>query len=272
MKLLRVVVSSLEFCELFYINYSCADESSSQLVVWSVDGSLGYFEFPHILLFLAGLVTLLFLWMPYTLLLFLMQWLRRLPQHGPLKWIMRFNPLYDAYFAPLKHKHHYWFGTLLLARGVLLVAFASTFAIPQDINLFLLLVLAVFLVYYMVLTWPYKSSGILILQSSYFINLILLSGSFLFSYRQPNGPLLRLIAAGLSTGFAFFLFCVTVIHAVITPLCCKGQRPRPYYMEGCEPHNNTDCRAKGDADKQRASGYRDSIFNESDDEPLLPTY
>ena len=145
MKLLRVVVSSLEFCFLFRINYTCADESPSQLVVWSVDGSLGYFEFPHILLFLAGLVTLLFLWIPYTLLLFLMQWFRRLPQCGPLKWIMHFNPLYDAYFAPLKHKHHYWFGALLLAHGILLVTFASTFAIRQDINLFLLLVLAVFL-------------------------------------------------------------------------------------------------------------------------------
>ena len=271
MKFLRVVVSSLEFSILSHIDYVHTYESPSQLVVWSVDGSLAYFEFPHILLFMAGLITLLFLGMPYTLLLFIMQWLRRLPQHGVLKWIMRFNPLYDAYFAPLKHKHHYWFGALLLARGILLVTFASSFAIPQDINLLLLLVLAVFLVYYMVLNRPYKSSGILILQSSYLINLILLSGFFFFAYRQPNGHLLQSIAVGFSTGFAFFQFCVTVIHAVIAPLYCKGQRSRPY-VEGCEPHNHADHRAKGDAEKQRASGYRDSIFNESDDEPLIPTY
>ena len=185
MKLLRVVVSFLEFSILSRIDYAHDNynESPSRIVVWSVDGCLGYFEFPHILLFLAGLITLLFLWMPYTLLLFLMQWLRRLRQRGILKWIMRFNPLYDAHFAPLKSKHHYWFGALLLARGVLLVTFASSFAVPQDINLFLLLILVVFLVYYMVLNHPYKNRGTLILHSSYLINLIVLSGFFFFAYR-----------------------------------------------------------------------------------------
>ena len=184
---------------------------------------------------------------------------------------MRFNPLYDAYFAPLKPKHHYWFGVLLFARGVLLVIFASSFAIPQDINLLLLLILGVFLVYYMVLTHPYKNRGTLILQSSYLVNLIVLSGFFFFAYRQPKGPLLQSIAIGFSIAFAFFQFCAIVIHAVIAPVCCKGQKPRPY-VEDCEPHNHADHRMKGDADKQRVSGYRDSIFDESDDEPLLPTY
>ena len=41
------------------------------------------------------------------------------------------SPLYDAYLAPLKHKHHYWFGALLLVRGILLVTFASSFTIPR---------------------------------------------------------------------------------------------------------------------------------------------
>ena len=99
----------------------------------------------------------------------------------------------------------------------------------------------------------------------------MLSGFFFFAYRQPKGPLLQSIAIGLSTGFAFFQFCAIVIHAVIAPVCCKGQKPRPY-VEDCEPHNHADHRMKGDADKQRVSGYRDSIFDESDDEPLLPTY
>ena len=228
MKLLHIAVSSLEFSILSRIDHTVmyASKSISPIIVWSVDGSLAYFEFPYILLFLAGLVTFLFLWMPYTLLLFLMQWLRRLPQHGLLKWIMRFNPLYDAYFAPLKYKHHYWFGALLLARGILLVTFTSSFAIPQDINLLMLLILGMFLVYYMVLSHPYKSTGILVLQSSYLINLTLLSGFFFFSYRQPNGSTLQSVAIGLSTGLVFIQFCGTVIHAVIAPWWCQGQRRR----------------------------------------------
>ena len=140
MKLLRTIVTCLEFSVLSQVVYTNASKSSSQLAVWSVDGSLAYFESPHIFLFVAGLVTLLFLWMPYTLLLFLLQWLRRLPQRGLLKWVMQLNPLYDAYLAPLKHKHHYWLGALLLTCGILLVTFASSFAIPQDINLLILLI------------------------------------------------------------------------------------------------------------------------------------
>ena len=99
----------------------------------------------------------------------------------------------------------------------------------------------------------------------------MLSGFFFFAYRQSKGPLLKSIAIGLSAGFAFLQFCATVIHATIITVCCNGQKPRPY-VKGCEPHNQADHRMKGDADKQRASGYRDSIFDESDDEPLLPTY
>ena len=72
------------------------------------------------------------MWLPYTLLI---QWLRRISCLWILKWTMQFNPFYDAYFAPLKPKHQYWFGVLLIARGILFIMFASNFAIPQDINL-----------------------------------------------------------------------------------------------------------------------------------------
>ena len=41
--------------------------------------------------------------------------------YKPLKLIVRYKPIFDAYFGPLKDKHHYWFGVLFLAQGVLLV-------------------------------------------------------------------------------------------------------------------------------------------------------
>ena len=69
MKLLHIVVTALEF------STATKYPEGSTTVVWSKDGNLTYFGFPHILLFLAGLGTLLFLWLPYTLLLFSIQWL-----------------------------------------------------------------------------------------------------------------------------------------------------------------------------------------------------
>ena len=61
MKLLWIVVASLEFSTLS----KYPQESTS--LVWSIDGTLDYFGTKHISLFVAGLATLLFLWLPYTL-------------------------------------------------------------------------------------------------------------------------------------------------------------------------------------------------------------
>ena len=230
MKLLNTVVSALEFSILIYTKYP---NPSTTSVVWSVDGNLAYFGYPHILLFLAGLVVLLFLWLPYTLLLLLMQWLRRAMQFRLLNWMIRYHPVYDAYFASLKHKHHYWFGVLLLARGLLLVTFASTFGISGSVNLLLLFVLAVALLLYMTLVQPYKSRAVLLLQSIYLANLILLSGFFFFTYTQSNGSILQTVAVGLSISFALLQICCTVIYAMFAS-CCSSRS-----LERSEPHDET---------------------------------
>ena len=218
MKLLRIVVSALEFSVLNYDRY----ETGSTLVVWSIDGSLTYFGYPHILLFLAGLATLMFLWLPCTLLLFFMQWLRKISHFRFLKWTMRFHPVYDAYFAPLKHKHQYWFGLLLLTRGILLVTFASTFAVPRSTNLLLLLVLGTVLLLYMAIVCPYKSKVAFILQSSFLSNLVLLSGFVFFSYTQSAyQPTLQAYAIGLSVGIAFVKLCGIIVYAMIVTIHSK---------------------------------------------------
>ena len=76
-KLLRLVVTALEFSILTF--YPDNNLTKTHSLVWSVDGNLSYFGFPHILLFVAGLVTLLNLCLPYTLLLLFVQLIRRLP-------------------------------------------------------------------------------------------------------------------------------------------------------------------------------------------------
>ena len=89
---------------LNYYTESGATEGTT--LVWFLDSRYTYMycHFPHILLFIATLATLLFVWLPYTLQLFLAQWLKRIPCYGLSRWFPRFDPVYDAYFAPLKHK------------------------------------------------------------------------------------------------------------------------------------------------------------------------
>jgi hypothetical protein len=169
MKLLRTATEILHFSVLTVYGISPNDTATITLV-WSVDGTLDYFGYPHILLFVAAVFTLLFLWLPYTLLLLLIQWIRRISHYSLLTWTTRLNPFYDANFAPLKHKHQYWFGVLLLARGTILVAFTTNFAVPSDINLLILLIFAGVLLFYMLTTSLYKSHAF---QSSFFLNLCL---------------------------------------------------------------------------------------------------
>ena len=253
MKLLRIVVTAFEF------SITMKYPQGPTTVVWSKDGNLTYFGFPHILLFLAGLGTLLILWLPYTLLLFSIQWLRRLPFSVLLKWIMRFHPVYDAYFAPLKHKHQYWFGVLLLVRGILLVIFASTFTVPQSINLFLLLIFGIVLLFYMALTHPYKNKAVLLLQSSFLMNLTILSGFAIFACTHPNGPSLQAIAVGLSTGIAFLQFCGIVLHAVIAPRCSY----RKVRRSPASDEFNTSI-AEPVANVTNSTVYRDSILDDEE--------
>ena len=215
-KLVGIISSALKFSFILeYPNDTIVDPKPIVTTVWSVDGNLMYCGHRHILLFLAGLATLLFLWLPYTLLTLLMQWLRMISNLRFLTWIERFVPITDANTAPLKHKHQYWFGVLLLVRGILLLIATSSFGIPYAINLLILFIFATLLLFYTNFMQVYKSAGILLLNSSFNINLIILSGVYILTYTQPNSQRVQMIAVGFSTGCAFLQFCGIVLYVLI---------------------------------------------------------
>ena len=231
-KLLRVAVTAL--LEFSYLDYTDQNSTVTHSVAWSVDGNLTYFGYPHILLFLAGLATLVVLCLPYTMLLLLMQWLRKLPHCKLTNWIMRFHPVYDAYFAPLKHKHQYWFGVLLLARVALLMTFVSALALPPYVNLLLLLVPGIMLLFHVAVVHPYTSKAVLWLECTFFSNLILLALLVLVSLWSTQ-PTLRIVAVGLSTGVAFVQFCAVVLYNVIEIIKRRCQCPAGCC--NCNRHN-----------------------------------
>lgn len=68
-KLLRTIITALSYTKLY--------SSHGHKVVWSADGILDYLSLKHTPLFTVVAATLLFIWLPYTLLLFLGQWLHR---------------------------------------------------------------------------------------------------------------------------------------------------------------------------------------------------
>ena len=80
----------------------------------------------HLFLVIVTSLVLVFLFLPYTLLLLLGHKLYRFTHKKHLHWLNRFKPLLDSYYAPYKNHTRYWTGFLLLVRCALYIVFAFT--------------------------------------------------------------------------------------------------------------------------------------------------
>ena len=211
-KLLRTIIACLQLAKYSTYDDSNSNEARSIKIVWAMDGNFSYGRYPHIFLLWASIAGFLLLWIPYTLLLFSMQWLRNVDHHGPLKFIARYKPLYDAYFAPLKDKHHYWFGVLLLVQGLLLLVSTLTLYTLPEISVLLLLAISIFLLCYVNSVRPYKRMSITLLESSFMVNFIVLAVGYLY-FKDNNKGMTILLS--LSITAALVEFCGIVIWNLI---------------------------------------------------------
>ena len=145
--------------------------------MWLYDASVNYLAGKHIPLFLVAVLVLIFLFLPYTLLLFFGQWLQAMSHLRFFSWVNKLKPFIDAYHAPYKAKHCYWPGLLLLLRSVLFLIFSLNPQQDPSINLLVILVGTGTLQ-----MWAWISGGVYrnwcldILESSFTLNLIILVG------------------------------------------------------------------------------------------------
>ena len=207
MKLLRTAVAGL----VFGVITQYPDESKS--IVWYLDGNLLHCQHPHIYLFIVSLVTLI-LCLPFTFFLLLIRWWMKISHWRLLRWINKYTPIYDAYLAPLKDKHQYWFGISLLMRGLLLISFTLTTATSPNINLLVLLITMPILLFYTSIKPVYKCKIVRILESASILNLVALSGSTLYAGSKWT------VILEISIGFAFVQFCVIIIISLIKIYNC----------------------------------------------------
>ena len=105
-KLFRIIITAVSYTKLY--------TSESYKVTWSADGNVDYLSPRHMLLFVVAVVSLLFLWLPYTRILFLGQWLHICNCRLIVRFLFKIKPFLNTHYAPLKDKHRYWFGALHL--------------------------------------------------------------------------------------------------------------------------------------------------------------
>lgn len=173
-KLLKTIIDSIALTQLIVIS---KNHHHTIHIVWSLDGSFDYFHSWHALVFLAAAFFFIFLWLPYTLLLFMMQWIQRKSHLRLLKWIPKLTPVYDAYFAPLKDKHHYWFGVLLVTRCILLIIHIATYTICPKVNYVFLVVINALLLGYGNYFRVYKDKYVQFSENFFLLHLVLIGGA-----------------------------------------------------------------------------------------------
>ena len=131
---------------------------------------------------LVALLFFVFFLLPYTLILFGIQWIQIFSHYKPFRWVNKLKPLFDAYTGPYKDKHRYWTGLLLLVRIGLFIVFSTNTSGDPAINLLAIIVVVMCLLAYLVVFGGiYKNWLLNILENSLLLNLAILSAAILYT-------------------------------------------------------------------------------------------
>ena len=141
--------------------------------VWAYDGNLPYLGRQHAILFAISSAVFLILLLPFTLVVLLGPWLQRYNHLKGLRWLGKLQPLFDAYYGPLKDRHRCWVGILLLARMCVIFPAADPLASGEARLLTIICVVSVLLLLLLLFGNAYNKHYISVFETLSFVNLML---------------------------------------------------------------------------------------------------
>ena len=203
-KILKIIIDVYSYAKLEY--------PDKTVTVWLKDGNITYALSIHFLLIVVTSLVLVFLFLPYTLLLLLGYKLYWFSGRKHMRWLNRLKPLLDSYYAPYKTHTRYWTGFLLLVRCVLYTVFSFTNAklsLLAIIFTFVIIVLAFALLPGRIYTNSYTN----IIESLVYSNLILLSGVILSSSANSSAALAMVYSL---VGMVFVIMMGIIVYHVHT--------------------------------------------------------
>ena len=218
-KLLSVTITALSFAVLDY-------PDGSRETVWLPDGNVPYLRGKHVaLVFVALLIVLV--GVPYTILLFLWQWLVRAPAWKVFKWTRntKLNAFVSVHHVPYNTKYRYWTGLLLLVRVVLYVTASVTVSTDPQTSLLITIIIVgcLFVIKVMTGARVYKKSFLSIIETVLYFNLLALSA---FSWYRFKVDIEKQTAVAYTSTIITFILLVGVIIYHVYLLVRKGN-PRP---------------------------------------------
>jgi predicted outer membrane repeat protein len=208
-KVLKAIVTALVYTEVLQ---GSVNDTSDHLVpykVWNYDGNIEYLRGKHIPLFATTSMLLIFVFLPYTLLLTFGQFVRSLrTKRRRVAQCIRstaFISILDAYHAPYRKNHRYWTGLLLLVRCALFLTFVSNHILTSmyitTLTLIALLTLKACLVN------VYINFYLNLLEVGFLLNLTVLSASMIYLRGNGSGGdvLCSCTSASISVSAAMFV-------------------------------------------------------------------
>ena len=217
-KLLSVTITVLSFAVLDY-------PDGSRETVWLPNGNVPYFRGKHVALVLVALLIIL-VGVPYTILLFLWQWLVRAPAWKVFNWTRntKLNAFISVHHVPYNSKYRYWTGLLLLVRVVLYITASVTVSRDPQTSLLItnILIGSLFLIKEITGVRVYKKSFLSIVETVLYFNLLALSA---FSwYRFKIDATKQTAVAYTSTIITFILLVGVIVYHVY--LLVRKDQPR----------------------------------------------
>ena len=216
-KLLSTTITALSSAVLDY-------PDGHQETVWLPDGNVPYFKGKHIPLALVA-VLIIIIGLPYTILLFLWQWIVRAPTEWKVfKWTRntKLNAFIASHHVPHNSKYRYWTGLLLLVRVVLYITASVTVsAKPQTFPLITIILIGGLIVFKCIRSVRvYKKSFVDLVDTVLYFNLLVFSAFSQYDFKKDITK--QTAVAHISTIITFILFIGTIFYHVI--LLVKKER------------------------------------------------
>ena len=207
-KLLSITISVLSYAVLDY-------PDGSRETVWLLDGNVKYFRSKHVVLVIAAVLIVL-ISAPYTVLLFLWQWIVRAPRWKIFMWTRntKLNAFIATYHAPYNIRCRYWTGLLLLVRVVLYITASVTVSANPQTSLLMtaILIAGLILLRESSSARVYKKSLVDFVDAVLYFNLL---GFALFTFFDFKANASKQSAvAYISTIIAFVLLALVIIYHV----------------------------------------------------------
>ena len=226
-KVLRAIIAALSLTLLHY--------PDKDVVVWIQDANVSLAK--YIPLVLVALLFLLFLFLPYTLLLLFSQWLQPKSHLHLLRWVRnpKLKAILDTYHAPYKPKHQYWTGLLLLLRCAVFLVFAFNISGDASVNLLVISSTAFGIIGWLTISGVvYKSRYLNAIEVSFILNLGVLAVAT-YHVNQSGGS--QVAVAYTSVGIAFLMFVGVVIYHIYMRIKSKVQ----YIQRGHQLQHENNC-------------------------------